>query len=72
MNKKDSDNFVFLRKTKESFVGSCVVNEGSLTGESVPVVKTSMATSGFLKAIYDTKLHLRCTLLSGTDILQIR
>ncbi|XP_022666332.1 probable cation-transporting ATPase 13A3 isoform X2 [Varroa destructor] len=52
--------------------GSCVVNEAGLTGESVPVVKTSIKACIGRNILYNSERHSRCTLLSGTDIMQTR
>ncbi|XP_075218287.1 polyamine-transporting ATPase 13A3-like isoform X2 [Lycorma delicatula] len=50
--------------------GTCVVNESSLTGESVPVIKIPLPYSN---EVYKPKsLHARHTLFCGTQILQTR
>ncbi|VDP27397.1 unnamed protein product, partial [Soboliphyme baturini] len=57
--------------------GNCIVNESSLTGESVPVTKTplivpkdSLTVDGY--SLYDPKVHAKHTLFCGTTILQTR
>ncbi|XP_062337237.1 polyamine-transporting ATPase 13A3-like isoform X3 [Osmerus eperlanus] len=53
--------------------GTCIVNESMLTGESVPVTKTSLPSSGDEGAgIYNTEEHKRHTLFCGTHIIQTR
>ncbi|XP_070314870.1 polyamine-transporting ATPase 13A2 isoform X2 [Odocoileus virginianus] len=49
--------------------GECVVNESSLTGESVPVLKTALPEG---PAPYLLEAHRRHTLFCGTLILQAR
>ncbi|CAG9762834.1 unnamed protein product [Ceutorhynchus assimilis] len=49
--------------------GQAIVNESVLTGESVPVTKTSLHSG---TEAYSTNTHKRHTLFSGTDILQTR
>lgn len=49
--------------------GECVVNESSLTGESVPVLKTALPEG---PAPYLPEAHRRHTLFCGTLILQAR
>ncbi|XP_008555627.1 polyamine-transporting ATPase 13A3 [Microplitis demolitor] len=50
--------------------GTCIVNESMLTGESVPVTKTSVPLCA--NVIYDTKKHARSTLFCGTKVIQTR
>nr|XP_018898434.1 PREDICTED: probable cation-transporting ATPase 13A3 [Bemisia tabaci] len=51
--------------------GSCIVNESTLTGESVPVTK--MPLPGDDRDIYyNEKAHVKSTLFCGTKILQTR
>ena len=50
--------------------GSCIVDESMLTGESIPVTKTSLAKSE--DTIYNEKEHARHTLFCGTKVLQTR
>ncbi|XP_050441362.1 polyamine-transporting ATPase 13A3-like [Adelges cooleyi] len=49
--------------------GTCVVNESMLTGESVPVVKTTLPNINFL---YNEREDTNHTLFSGTKVLQAR
>ncbi|XP_050686747.1 polyamine-transporting ATPase 13A3-like isoform X4 [Eriocheir sinensis] len=50
--------------------GNCIVNESMLTGESVPVTKTSIVDRP--DVIYKEKEHGRHTLFCGTQIIQTR
>lgn len=50
-------------------VGECVVNESSLTGESIPVLKTALPEG---PKLYCPETHRRHTLFCGTLILQAR
>nr|XP_046263347.1 polyamine-transporting ATPase 13A3-like isoform X2 [Scatophagus argus] len=53
--------------------GTCIVNESMLTGESVPVTKTSLPSSGAEAAkSYDMEEHKRHTLFCGTQVIQTR
>uniref|UniRef100_A0AAA9U070 Polyamine-transporting ATPase 13A2 n=1 Tax=Bos taurus TaxID=9913 RepID=A0AAA9U070_BOVIN len=49
--------------------GECVVNESSLTGESIPVLKTALPEG---PAPYLPETHRRHTLFCGTLVLQAR
>ncbi|XP_037642436.1 probable cation-transporting ATPase 13A3 isoform X3 [Sebastes umbrosus] len=53
--------------------GTCIVNESMLTGESVPVTKTSLPSSGEdATRSYDIEEHKRHTLFCGTQVIQTR
>ncbi|XP_070775193.1 polyamine-transporting ATPase 13A3-like [Enoplosus armatus] len=53
--------------------GTCIVNESMLTGESVPVTKTSLPSSGEEAATsYNMEEHKRHTLFCGTHVIQTR
>ncbi|XP_022208054.2 probable cation-transporting ATPase 13A3 isoform X2 [Nilaparvata lugens] len=50
-------------------VGSCIVNESMLTGESVPVMKTALQNE---PSLYNEKEDSNHTLFCGTRVLQIK
>ncbi|XP_026168470.1 probable cation-transporting ATPase 13A3 isoform X3 [Mastacembelus armatus] len=53
--------------------GTCIVNESMLTGESVPVTKTSLPSSGEDAAsTYNVEDHKRHILFCGTHVIQTR
>lgn len=49
--------------------GQCILNESMLTGESVPVTKTSLP---LCRTLYDAKEYTYHTLYSGTTIIQTK
>ncbi|CAB0036031.1 unnamed protein product [Trichogramma brassicae] len=52
--------------------GQCIVDESMLTGESLPVIKTSTPRNAANHDLYGDKKHARHTLYSGTKILQVK
>ncbi|KAL8601674.1 hypothetical protein ACOMHN_033850 [Nucella lapillus] len=56
--------------------GNCIVNESMLTGESVPITKTSIpnpvASPGADETSFSMKKHSRHVLFAGTDVIQTR
>ncbi|KAG1653727.1 putative cation-transporting ATPase 13A3 [Nymphon striatum] len=50
--------------------GNCIVNEASLTGESVPVTKTALPK--YANTQFDETLHARHILYCGTKLIQTR
>ncbi|KAK6177645.1 hypothetical protein SNE40_015705 [Patella caerulea] len=51
--------------------GTCIVNESMLTGESVPVTKTSLSQQDD-EEVYVPENHKRHTLFAGTHVVQTR
>lgn len=49
--------------------GGAIVNEAMLTGESIPVLKTSLP---YLNDIYNPDDDKKYTIYSGTDVIQVR
>ncbi|XP_065319857.1 polyamine-transporting ATPase 13A3-like isoform X2 [Gordionus sp. m RMFG-2023] len=49
--------------------GTCIVNESVLTGESVPVIKTSVGNQGCDNELFDSLVHKKHTIYAGTTIL---
>eukprot|EP00826_Nyctotherus_ovalis_P018309 TRINITY_DN15468_c0_g1_i13.p1 TRINITY_DN15468_c0_g1~~TRINITY_DN15468_c0_g1_i13.p1 ORF type:complete len:957 (-),score=308.46 TRINITY_DN15468_c0_g1_i13:525-3395(-) len=49
--------------------GGAIINEAMLTGESIPVLKTSLP---FINDIYDPENDKKYTIYSGTDVIQVR
>ncbi|CAH8524675.1 unnamed protein product [Schistosoma rodhaini] len=52
--------------------GNCIVNESTLTGESVPVTKIPLTDSPSKGTLFDIKLHGRHILFAGTTVIQTR
>lgn len=53
--------------------GTCIVNESMLTGESVPVTKTPLASSeSEMRNVYAVDLQKPHTLFCGTEVIQTR
>ena len=50
--------------------GSCVVNEGILTGESAPVLKDALPSSS--QSLYDPYKDKKYTISAGSQVLQVR
>jgi len=49
--------------------GGAIINEAMLTGESIPVLKTSLP---FINEIYNPDNDKKYTIYSGTDVIQVR
>jgi cation-transporting ATPase 13A3/4/5 len=47
--------------------GSVIINEAMLTGESIPVIKSSLPIVS--SEAYDSDLHAKNTLYSGTKVI---
>nr|CAB3224444.1 probable cation-transporting ATPase 13A3 [Phallusia mammillata] len=53
--------------------GTCIVNESTLTGKSVPITKTPLPKAASkMQNVYSADLHKRHTLFCGTEVLQTR
>ncbi|KRZ13655.1 putative cation-transporting ATPase W08D2.5, partial [Trichinella zimbabwensis] len=52
--------------------GNCIVNESSLTGESVPVMKTAIPAGSVTQVNYDHNIHAKHTLYCGTHAVVTR
>ncbi|XP_071480612.1 polyamine-transporting ATPase 13A3-like [Diadema antillarum] len=52
--------------------GNCIVNESSLTGESVPITKTPLPNPESGELTYSMDEHKRHTLFCGTHVIQTR
>ncbi|XP_047129122.1 polyamine-transporting ATPase 13A3 isoform X2 [Hydra vulgaris] len=52
--------------------GSCVVNESSLTGESIPTVKTAIDESIPSNECYNSNFHKQHTMFNGTKVIQAK
>ncbi|XP_065648020.1 polyamine-transporting ATPase 13A3-like [Hydra vulgaris] len=50
--------------------GRCVVNESSLTGESIPNIKTAIEDALEPECFYNVNLHKEHTIYNGTTIIQ--
>ncbi|CAH8871431.1 unnamed protein product [Trichobilharzia szidati] len=53
-------------------MGNCIVNESSLTGESVPITKIPLPSSQYKNVPFDFRSSARHILFSGTSIIQTR
>jgi P-type E1-E2 ATPase len=50
--------------------GSCVINEASLTGESIPVLKSPLPNDE--DDIFDSEMHSKHVLFNGTSVMQVK
>src|SRR5689334_15121146 len=50
--------------------GNCTIDEGMLTGESVPITKVALAEDPGI--LYSPKIHRNSTLFCGTRVLHVQ
>ncbi|KAK4476206.1 hypothetical protein MN116_001418 [Schistosoma mekongi] len=53
-------------------MGNCIVNESSLTGESLPITKIPLPNGQYKNASFDFRSCARHVLFSGTSVIQTR